>query len=273
LSSIVNELLDAVDPDVQFEKAKQLFNTETPSTEQLKKASEELVKSACGLFDDSKFRNKMIDVKRQSEQIIDVVSIDRVEFAGFDKQSATKARLMVDSFRKFIDGNKDELTALQIIYSKPYGQRHLTYEEIKQLADAIRKPPYNLTPELLWLAYEQLEKSKVKGVGPQKLLTNIVSLVRFAIGAVDVLEPFSETVNHRFNEWLAQQEKSGKKFSEEQRDWLKMIKDHIATSLSIGVEDFENVPFNQKGGAVKADKLFGQDLNKILEELNTVLAK
>jgi type I restriction enzyme R subunit len=273
LSSIVNGLLDAVDPDVQFEKAKQLFNTENPSAEQLKRASEELVKIACGLFDDPKFRNKVIDVKRQSEQIIDVVSKDKIEFAGFDKQSATKARLMVDSFKKFIDQNKDELTALQIIYSKPYGQRHLTYDAIKQLADAIRKPPYNLTPELLWLAYEQLEKSKVKGAGPQKLLTNIVSLVRFSIGAVDVLEPFSETVNHRFEEWLSQQERSGKRFSQEQKDWLKMIKDHIATSLSVGIEDFENVPFNQKGGAVKANKLFGQDLSKILEELNTVLVK
>jgi type I restriction enzyme R subunit len=52
-----------------------------------------------------------------------------------------------------------------------------------------------------------------------------------------------------------------------------MIKDHIATSMTLGIEDFENVPFNQKGGAVKANKLFGQKLNQILEELNTVLVK
>jgi len=52
-----------------------------------------------------------------------------------------------------------------------------------------------------------------------------------------------------------------------------MIKEHIATSLAIGIDDFENVPFNQKGGAIKANKLFGQELNKVLEELNTVLVK
>jgi type I restriction enzyme R subunit len=273
LRQIINAVFDAVDPDRQLEKAKEMFKTDTPTAEQVKKASEELVKGACVPFDDPRFRNTVIDVKKRSEQIIDTVSKDVLVFAGADAQAASKARLMVDSFRRFVEDNKDELTALQIIYSKPYGQRHLTYEAIKQLAEAIRKPPYNLTPELLWLAYEQLEKSKVKGAGPQKLLTNIVSLVRFAVGAVDVLEPFSETVNRRFDEWLTEQEKLGRKFTVEQKEWMTMIKDHIATSLSIGMDDFENVPFNQKGGAVKAYQLFGQELNKILEELNTVLVK
>jgi type I restriction enzyme R subunit len=273
LGQIINAVFDAVDPDKQLDKAKEIFKTDSPTAEQVKEASEELVKDACVPFDDPRFRNTVIDVKKRSEQIIDTVSKDVLVFAGADAQAASKARLMVDSFKRFIEDNKDELTALQIIYSKPYGQRHLTYEAIKQLAEAIRKPPYNLTPELLWLAYEQLEKSTVKGAGPQKLLTNIVSLVRFAVGAVDVLEPFSETVNRRFEEWLAEQEKLGKKFTPEQKEWLIMVKDHIATSLSIGIDDFENVPFNQKGGAVKAYQLFGQELNKILEDLNTVLVK
>jgi type I restriction enzyme R subunit len=273
LRQIIDVLFDAVDPDKQLEKAKEIFKTDSPTAEQMKEASEELVKDACAPFDDPTFRNTVIDVKKRSEQIIDTVSKDVLVFAGGDEQAASKARLMVDSFKRFIEDNKDELTALQIIYSKPYGQRHLTYETIKQLAEAITKPPYNLTPELLWLAYERLEKSKVKGAGPQKLLANIVSLVRFAVGSVDVLEPFSETVNHRFDEWLAEQEKLERKFTPEQKEWLTMVKDHIATSLSIGVDDFENVPFNQKGGAVKAYQLFGQELNNILEELNTVLVK
>jgi type I restriction enzyme R subunit len=273
LKQLINDLLDAVDPDKHLEKAKEMFNTDSPTGEQLEKASEELAKVACSSFDDPKLRNTLIDVKKRSEQIIDTVSKDVLVFAGADEQAKVKARLYVEAFRKFIEENKDELTALQIIYSKPYAIRQLTYDAIKQLAEAIRKPPYNLTPELVWMAYEQLEKSKVKGAGPQKLLTNIVSLVRFAIGAVDVLQPFSEIVNQRFNDWLSQQEKQGRRFTAEQLEWLNMIKEHIATSLVIGLEDFENVPFNQKGGAIKANKLFGQELDKILEELNTVLAK
>ncbi len=270
LRQIIRGLFDAVDPDRQLEKAKELFKTDNPSAEQIKKATEELAKVACEPIDNPKFRNKVIEIKTKREQIIDNVSKDEVMFAGADPQASVKARRVVDSFRRFIEENKNELTALQIIYSQPYGQRKLTYEAIKRLAEAIEKPPYFLTPELVWLAYLQLEKSKVKSAGPQKLLTNIVSLVRFAIGAVDVLQPFSETVNQRFNDWL---EKQGRRFTHEQLEWLNMIKEHIATSLTIGIEDFENVPFNQKGGAIKANKLFGNELNKILEELNTVLAK
>jgi len=273
LRQIINAVFDAVDPDKQLEKAREIFKIDNPTEDQVKKASEELVKDACAPFDDPKFRNTVIDVKKRSEQIIDTVSKDVLIFAGADEQAKVKARLYVEAFRKFIEENKDELTALQIIYSKPFASRQLTYDAIKQLAEAIRKPPYNLTPELLWMAYEQLEKSKVKGAGPQKLLTNIVSLVRFAIGAVDVLQPFSETVDQRFNDWLANQEKQGKQFTPEQLEWLNMIKEHIATSLTIGIEDFENVPFNQKGGAIKANKLFGQELKRLLEELNTVLIK
>ena len=139
------------------------------------------------------------------------------------------------------------------------------------MAEAIQKPPYQLTTELVWLAYEQLDKSKVKGAGPQKLLTNIVSLVRFATGEADVLEPFPDEVDHNFSDWLNNQENHGNQFTPEQKEWLNMIKQHITTSLSINIDAFELSPFNQKGGAIKAYQLFGQQINKILEELNQVL--
>jgi len=273
LRQIINGLFDAVDPDKQVEKAKQLFKTEIPTAEQVKKASAELAKSACSLFDVPLFRNTLVEVKQRNEQTIDTTSIDEVVFVGHDPLVVEKAKLTVKSFKNFIEQNKDELIALQIIYSRPYGQRHLTYEAIKELADAIRKPPYGLTPELVWLAYQQLEKSKVKDAGPQKLLTNIVSLVRFATGKADMLEPFSTVVDYRFNDWLIKQEVLGKHFNPEQKEWLNMIKEHITTSLNVGIDDFELSPFNQKGGAVKAYQLFGKELNKTLEELNMVLTK
>ena len=271
LKEIINELLNSVDPDKKIETAKELFKTEEPTEKELKHASEELAKNACKIFDNPTVRNTLIEIKRKNEQIIDTVSKDTAIFAGFDDKAKEKAKTVVDTFKTFIKENKDELTALQIIYSKPYGKRHITYEEIKQLADAIKKPPYNLTPDLVWQAYEQLEKSKVRRAGPQKLLTDIVSLVRFALGKAEVLEPFSETVNEQFELWLSLQEKSGRMFTAEQLDWLQMIKEHIATSLSIAMDDFENVPFYEKGGAIKAYQVFGQELGKVLEELNEVL--
>jgi hypothetical protein len=49
-----------------------------------------------------------------------------------------------------------------------------------KFAGAIKRPPYNLTPEDLWRAYERLDKSRVRAAGPSKLLTEVISLVSVA---------------------------------------------------------------------------------------------
>ncbi len=271
LKAIINSLIDAVDPDVKYEKAKEIFKVEMPTEEQLKKATEELAKTACLPFDNPKLRSTLIDIKRRSEQIIDTVSKDTVIFSGFDDKAKERARGIVNTFKQFIEDNKNEIIALQIIYSKPYGRRHLTYEEIKRLAEAITKPPYFLTTEKLWQAYIQLDKSKVHGAGPQRLLTNIISLIRFTVGETEILEPFPDVVERRFNGWLAEQKKTGKRFTPEQMEWLIMIKNHIATSLEIRIDDFELTPFYDKGGALKAYQAFGDELDSTIKTLNEVL--
>lgn len=269
---VINDLMDAIDPDKQEERAKELFKTENPTEDQLSEAAKEIAKKACLVFDEPRFRNALIDIKRKSDQIIDNDSKDQVIYAGYDPQAIERAKGTVESFKRFIEENRDEITALQIIYSKPYGQRHLTYEQIKQLAEAIESPPYGLDTDQIWQAYEQLDKSRVKGAGPKRLLTNIVSLVRFAMGESQVLSPFPDTVDERFYAWIARQEAEERSFSPEQVEWLKMIKEHIATSLGIGMNDFDFAPFHERGGVMRAYKLFGQDLGRIMGELNEALA-
>ncbi len=271
LRELVNHLLDAVDPDKIAEKAKEQFDTEEPTKEQLKEVGKELTEVACLPFDNSNLRNKLVEIRRAKEQVIDTVSKDHVIFSGRDPKAADKARTVVDTFQRFIEENKDELTALQIIYSKPYSERHVTYEQIRELAEAIQKPPYNLSPELIWGAYERLEKSKVRGAGPQRLLTDIICLIRFAIGETTILEPFPALVNRKFNEWLQKQKEGGSEFTDEQVKWLQMIKDHIATSISIRTDDFDYAPFVQEGGLWRAHKVFGAKLEKVLKDLNEVL--
>ena len=61
-------------------------------------------------------------------------------------------------------------------------------------------------------------------------------------------------------------------FTPEQLAWLNLIRDHIATSLSIEPDDLDFAPFNQRGGLGKAHQLFGDKLTPLLDELNTVLA-
>ncbi len=87
-----------------------------------------------------------------------------------------------------------------MLYSRPYAER-LTFGEIKELANAIKRPPYQWTPERLWHAYEMLDGSKVHGSGG-KMLTDIVALVRFALEQEAKLVPFHDQVEQRFEGWL-----------------------------------------------------------------------
>ncbi|HLO49005.1 MAG TPA: type I restriction-modification enzyme R subunit C-terminal domain-containing protein, partial [Kamptonema sp.] len=263
IQQITRDLLDALDPDIQIEQAVKQFQTPNPTQAQQQQAAEVLINQACQPFDNPQFRNLLKEIKSKNEQIIDDVSQDVVLAAGFDTTARDKAMGMVQSFREFVEANKDEITALQILYNQPYGQRRLTYEQIKQLANALERPPRSLTPEKLWQAYSQLEADKVRGAGVQKLLTDIISLVRFAMGETETLEPYSVMVEEKFQQWLM-----GKKFSSEQVSWLEKIKEHIITSVRIDVEDLQEMPQE----AFKGYQLFGNDLMDILDELNEVLA-
>jgi type I restriction enzyme R subunit len=66
---------------------------------------------------------------------------------------------------------------------------------------------------------------------------------------------------------------AGKEFSPEQHQWLSYISDHLIENLAIGVEDFDSMPvFEQHGGLGKAKKVFGNQLTKLVEQLNTAVA-
>lgn len=271
LSDMVNGLLDAIEPESQIARAQSLFAAPEPTDAQITAAAGELANEACAVFDNADVRTILVETRLRNEQTIDNVSQDSLISAGFDADATARARRQIESFQQFIADNKDEITALQILYNTPYPRRHLTYAEIRELADAIARPPYKLDADQLWHAYEQLDKSKVRGAGAQKLLTNLVSLVRFALGQDAQLEPFSAIVDRHFDAWLAAQNQNGHAFSAEQLAWLTMIKDHITTSAAIGWDDFDEVPFNQHGGRVKAYNLFGGNMESLMEELNTTL--
>jgi type I restriction enzyme R subunit len=271
LSALANAIVHALDPDVQIDKARQEHQAAEPTTEQVQATTLKLLADAAKpIASNAALRNKLIAIKKSYEQTIDAISKDEVLEAGYSADAKEKAKTLISSFEEFIRDNKDEITALQVLYGKPFKQR-LTFTQVKELADAIQKPHPAWTPENLWRAYETLDRSKVRGSG-QRVLTDLVSLVRFALGAEGQLKPFPERVHERFELWLAEQEGLGKTFTDEQRQWLEAICEHVGSSLEIDVEDFEYTPFAQRGGVGKAAQIFGAELPTLLKELGEVLA-
>ena len=270
LSAITGSMLSALDADNQVERAKADNKTDQPTDEQIKKAAETLIKEAVTPFHKPALREKIIDLRRSFEQTIDTVSQDSVLDAGFDAKALERAKGVVETFEKFIAEHRDEIAALQVLYSQPY-RRRLSFAEIKALAHAIEKPPLGVTTERLWLAYQALNQSKVRGGGGRQF-TDIVSVIRYALHQDDVLTPFADVVHDRFDRWLETQLAAGRTFSADQIRWLGLIRDHIAASITIPPDDFAYTPFNEAGGIGKAYELFKDDLNKLLDELNEVLA-
>ena len=216
-------------------------------------------------------REQLLKMKQKADLVIDTVTRDTLIDFGF-KEGSDRATALVQSFEDFIAQHKDEVTALQILYSRPT-RAPLKFEDVQALADALHAPPLNIDEGALWQAYATLRKDKVKGAKQRRLLTDLVSLVRFAMQQTNELVPYPERVQANFKAWLAQhQQAHTNPFTQEQQHWLEMIRDHIAANLGIEIDDFEYAPFNAQGGLGKVHQLFGAELPKVIEELNRELA-
>lgn len=273
LSELSGTLLRAVDPDAIAERAtgKSGASPAEVTPDAMQVARKILADEACAPFDLPALRDALAKAKQDAEQTIDNVTLDTVLSQGFDAAAKEKATNLLKSFRDYIDQHKAEITALQILYSRPFKQR-LTEPMLKELEKKLRDNHAAWTEDRLWEAFALAAPGKVKGRSQAGRFADLVALVRFALKQQPVLAPFADSVSERFNEWLANKAKAGTAFTPEQLTWLNLIRDHIATAISIEPEDLELSPFNQRGGLGKAHQLFGEQLPKMLDELNEVLA-
>ncbi len=273
LAQIAKGMLESIDPDVIEAKAKEgkpVYHQ--PSESELRAVRDAAVEAALApLATNPDLRNLLKKIAKAADQTIDIISRDTVLYAGPARKSAQTSAQLATSFRDYIEQHKAEITALQILYSRPYKQR-LTEPMLKELEKKLRENHAAWTEDRLWDAFAAARPGKVKGRSQAGRFADLVALVRFALEQQPVLAPFADSVSERFNEWLMDKATARVTFTAEQLAWLNLIRDHIATSLSIEAEDLELSPFNQRGGLGKAHQLFGEQLPRLLDELNEVLA-
>jgi type I restriction enzyme R subunit len=272
-ATLAGALLRACDPDAIAERAtgKPGASPDEIAPEKYEATRQELIATACAPFDKPALRETLESLKRETEQALDIYTPDEVLEQGFDAAAKAKAAGLVQAFRDYLAQNQAQIDALQILYSRPYKQR-LTEPMLKELEKKLRDTHATWTEDRLWDAFAVTAPGKVKGRSQAGRFADLVALVRFALEQQPVLAPFADSVSERFHEWLMDKAKAGAVFTAEQLAWLGLIRDHIATSLSIDPEDFEYTPFGERGGLGKAHQLFGEALPALLEELNTTLA-
>ena len=276
LQAIVAGLIDSLDPDREDDKARELFDLPpdaTPDEEQVLAAQTELREPAAApIAYDAELRQVLLEVRRDLDQVIDDYTTDEVTRSGRAADlEADYAKELVDEFRSFIEKNKDDIDALQVLYARPHGER-LTRDKIRALADAIQLPPRQWTPEGLWAAYEKVEAGRVRGASADRLWTDIVALAKHALRPDQELVPFAEEVHARFDVWLAQQANRGRQFNEEQLKWLGLVRDQVAADAEVTWDDFDQASrLVQAGGLGGAWEAFGDELEGIVTELNEEL--
>ena len=262
---IAAALLDAFDEDVIRAKAQEATGQAQPPEEALQAAQKALIADAVRPFQNPDARNYIENVRRSHDQIIDNVNLDEVTFAGFDITQTENAARVIASFREFIEANRDEITALRILYDQQYKDRPMVLEQLKKLYEKLRQK--NITVERLWDCYAIRQPEKVKR-GDLAQLCDLISLIRFEMGLTDALTPFASRVKANFQQWTLRRNAGPVHFTKEQMEWLTLIRDHIAASLSVTPEDLDLNPFDKKGGLGRFYEVFGDQYGAILEEMN-----
>ncbi len=277
LQQITRELITAYDPDAIEAKAQEAISAMSAEEQSIpakkeqarQEAQEQLMRQAASTFNGT-LNDYLENVRKEHEQIIDHINIDQVTKSEWDTTSTGQAKSIIHDFEAYLQAHKDEIKALSIFYDQPYQRRHITFGMIKEVMEKIKREKPALAPAYVWNAYAAVED--VKSEQPQDELTALVSLIRRACGIDKQLQPYDKTINKNFQQWILQQNAGQhNRFTSEQMDWLRMIKEHIVSSYHLDVEDLDYTPFDAQGGRGKMYQLFGTEMNRVIEELNEAL--
>lgn len=266
--TLAEALLNAFDEEVIKQTAVNIFQATEPDEEQLNETQKALIAEAVKPFYDPDTRDFIENIRRSHEQIIDNVNLDTVLFADFDSEQEKNVDRTIQTFHELIEENKDEIIALRIIYNESYKNRPMAIESLKKLYEKLKSK--GITVERLWDCYAIKKPDKVKR-GTMAQLTDLISIIRFEMGYTGNLQPFADKVNYNFMQWTLRRNAGAVHFTEEQMEWLRLIKDHIIASLSIEPGDLDLNPFDHKGGLGRFYEVFGDSYEAILIEMNEVL--
>ncbi|MBS1681338.1 MAG: DEAD/DEAH box helicase family protein [Bacteroidetes bacterium] len=285
VAQVAKELLNAFNPDVLEEietKVKAENTGASPAAiETIVKAQTEKLQNEAAKVFTGDLNEYIENVRKAHEQRIDLANPDEVIRAGWDKDHASANLALVQDFMLWMEQHKDELLALQIFYNLPYRKRELSFPVIKELYERLLTDNPRLHPFKLWDAFAGLEDKEDEGklvhrlprsASPKKELMALVAVVRKALKIDEYLVAFETVVDRNFQEWVFKKQAGATKFTEEQMQWLRLIKEYMTNSFHIEREDFDYNPFNAMGGLGKMWQLFCEQTDEIINELNDALA-
>jgi type I restriction enzyme R subunit len=269
LQEITQQLVKIADPDTLAGVIENAPLDKDGKKDTKKAMSDFIEQIITPIASNPQLRQRILEIRLSHDLIFDEGNKDELLDAR-GVVDTSKAKSLVESWIKYIEDNKNEITAIQMLYSKPKNVS-ITYKEIKELAERIRRPHPTWTVDVLWNAYLALEPTKVRKSSVHTT-TDLVSLVRFTLGQMNELVPYAQLVEERYTGWLLQQENLGVKFTDNQKWWLDRIKDAISQSAHFDVKDLEMSPFTERGGTDGVLAELGNSVTDLIKSMNMELA-
>lgn len=198
----------------------------------------------------------LIDVEKQElkKLIIDETEDKNVQVTrGYGKHNLEKPEDYLEEFSDFIENNKERITALKIICTKP---ADLTREALKSLYVELSTEGYDL----------QSLNTAVNKVNNVQMTVDIINLIRSYANGTPIL-------NHEDRITMAFQKLRQKhKFTPVENHWLMLIESNLLVENTIDETIFDEVYiFKSKGGFKRIDKEFNFQLKALINELNIYL--
>jgi type I restriction enzyme R subunit len=158
----------------------------------------------------------------------------------------------LEEFKTFITDNYNKITALNIICTRP---KELTRESLKSLRLELDR--HKFTEQQLNTAWKELKN--------EDIAADIISLIRQqAIGSA--LMSHEERIKK-----AVERLKKNHEFSKMELGWIDRIEKNLLMESVLDQETFDTGSFRTAGGFTKIDKVFKNQLNNIIQELNDYL--
>lgn len=213
-----------------------------------------------GLLRDPNFQRLLVEYPRpkrvfvKSYETEDVVSSTWL-VRGLDGKEY-KPEDYLSAFERFVKDNPSQVEAIGILLDRP---QEWSTEALDELKKKLSSTPEHFTVDNLQKAHQ---------VQYHKALVDIISMVKHAAHEQEPLYTAEERVRNAFDRLT-----SGKSFTSEQSQWLERIREHLIANLSIDKDDFEVVPiFTHVGGWGRANRVFNDQLEEMIQDLNEAIA-
>ena len=158
------------------------------------------------------------------------------------------------AFSEFVKQKQNEIEAISIILNRPKKWNTGALNELKK---TLRENSFG-EEDLL----------KAHKLVYHKDLVDIISMIKHAAKETEPLLSPEERVNNAIKKVI-----SGLKLKPEQEKWIGYISEHLKQNMTLGEEDFSELPvFTDRGGFTRFKKIFPENYQKIIKEVNEAIA-